>query len=221
MKKWLALLMACMMLMGCACASAEEFSLRNGVMFGETMEQVKAKETLAVNDELGDEHNLYTVKGTVAGISNVNLWYRFDETTGELYDVRWELPNVTSADTNDSNYDKLYDAMVKKYGKPLGFSDGNCYIITGSALSGAVTLTMLYSELFDNGVGDLLGYAEWDIDVGNGNHVKLEIAKYYYGTSYSTREYSINVGYSCFTDADLEEARQEKRNETDAVMNDI
>lgn len=222
MKKLFAILLACSMLLGGAPALAEEsgFTLRNGVKFGDTVDEVKAKETFEVDTTQGDEYNLYMAKGTVAGISDTEIWYRFDEMTGLLYDVRWSLPSYYSADSSDNDYSKLYKAFVSKYGDPLGYSNGSCYIITGSAIEAAATIGYLYKELLD-GVGDIRDYAEWDVKVGNGEHVKIELVQYYYGTSYSDMQYYINVGYSDFTDEELENALKEKREENEAVMNDI
>lgn len=223
MKRLFAILLTCSLLLGGYSAFADEvpFSLRNGVLFGDTIDIVKSKETLEIDTSKGDEYNLYTVSGTIAGISGTSIWYRFDETTGLLYDVRWQLPSYSSADYSDDDYSKLYKALVNKYGEPLGYKNGSCYIITGSALTAASGVTELYKMLFDNGVGDMRDYAEWDVKTSDGNHVKIEIAQYYYGTSYSDRKYHINVGYSPFTDEDLENALKEKREENAAVMNDI
>jgi len=219
MKRLLAIVLTCALLLGCMPAlAAEEFTLRNGVKFGDTMDEVRAKETLAFKAYEEGATSLSTEKGVVAGISDVSITYFFDD-NNQLEEVRWNLPSRTYVDSSDSDYAALYKAFASKYGTPLGYDNGSCYIITGSALEGAVTIYSLY-ELLD-GIGDMRDYDEWDVTYGDDDHVKIEIAQYYWGTSYSDRKFSINVGYKHFTDADLEAAQQEKREENEAVMNDI
>lgn len=200
-------------------ASAEDtYTLRNGVQFGDTMEQVKAKETLPWDEDNCNETRLWTESGTVAGISGVDVVYFFDE-NGKLEEVKWELPDRSYGDSSDSDYSTLYKAFAQKYGSPLGYTGGDCYIITGRALEGAATLYLLYDML--DMYGTMRDYDEWDYTIGNGEHVKIEIAQFRYGESILDADYHIYVGYKYFTDADLQEAMDEKRQENQAVMNDI
>lgn len=209
MKRFLAALLVGCLLLGPAAALGESaFALRNGVQFGDTMEEVKAKETLPIDAAHGDEFNLYTVAGDVADVLGASIWYRFDKTTGLLFDVRWDLPAHASAEDSDDDYRKLYDALVSQYGQPLGYSDGARYAVTGSALEAADTITELYRELFSGGVGQVLAYAEWDVAAGDGRHVKIEMAQLAYGVSPAEREYCIYLGYSAFTDEELAAALQ-------------
>lgn len=219
MRRWFTLVLTCVLLLGCMPAmAAEEFTLRNGIKFGDTMDEVRAKETLEFK-ESSSESRLITVDGTVAGISGVSVEYFFDDDK-KLKQVSWSLSASSLVDSSDSDYTKLYKAFVSKYGTPLGYDNGDCYIITGSALTGAALISYLYNSM-DTGVGDLRDYAEWDYEYTNTDHVKIELVQYYYGSSYSTRQFHISVCYKHFTDADLEAAQQEKRNENEAVMNDI
>lgn len=198
-------------------ASAEDtFTLRNGVQFGDTMEQVKAKETLTLKSDT--DGCLVMEKGTVAGISDVQIEYYFDE-NGKLEEVMWGLPERSYADSSDSDYSKLYKALAQKYGFPLGYTGGSCYIITGRALEG-ITLLCYLSEWTDM-YGDLRDYDEWVWDFGQGEHVKIEIAQGCWGSSVLDADYHIFVGYKYFTDADLQEAQDEKQQENQAVMDDI
>ncbi|MBQ8653524.1 MAG: hypothetical protein IJ507_01195 [Clostridia bacterium] len=223
MKKLTALLLACILLLGCVSALADDtFTLRNGVHFGETMDQVKLKETLPLSTQYGDEHNLYTDRGSVATFPKVEVWYRFKEDTGKLYEMRWSMnQGVTDKSTNEADFEKLHKALTSKYGDELGYDDGSCYIITGGALNGAVTITNLYSTMFESGVGKVIDYAEWDVPFGNGEHVKIELVRHYYGSKPSEAKYYINVGYTYFTDADLDAAVNEKNDDENAIMNDI
>lgn len=212
----LAMVMAAMMVLT---ASAEDdFTLRNGVQFGDTMDQVRAKETLGWDTTQCTDTTLWTMKGTVAGIGDVQIAYFFDE-NGKLTEVKWELPSRDYADSSDLDYEKLYKAFVQKYGSTLGYTGGDCYIITGKALEGAATMYLLY-DMFDM-YGDMRDYAEWDHEFGEDDHVKIEIAQFVCGESYLEAQYFIFVGYKYFTDADLQNAMNEKQEENQAVMDDI
>lgn len=197
---------------------AEDYTLRNGIQFGETMEQVKTKETLGVNANNADETHFETQKGTVAGFDEVSIIYFFDENDG-LEEAIWSFSSTSSKETTDNQYEKLENALKNKYGTPLGYSGGDCYIITGKAITGAIGLIEIYKLI--NGVGDYCKYAEWDYEYSEGNHVKIEIIQYYYGTSYSKREYEVRVGYKYFSDADFDAAMQEKQEDNAKIMNDI
>lgn len=200
-------------------AMAEEgFTLRNGVQFGDTMEQVKAKETLEWNLASCDDNSLQTEEGTVAGISGVTITYQFDE-DGKLEEVYWELPYRTSANSSDSDYSKIYKALAEKYGSPLGYTNDACYIITGWALTFTPLLCYAYEGL--EMYADMRDYDEWDHTFGKDDHVKIEIAQYACGSSILEADYGIYVSYKYFTDADLQDALDAKREKNQAVMNDI
>ncbi len=217
-KRLFCLLLTVMLIVLSLPSLAEDFTLRNGIQFGETMEQVKAKETLGVNANNADETHFETQKGTVAGFDDVSIIYTFDE-DNQLNEVIWCLSITTSKDTTDIEYEKLENALKNKYGTPLGYSGGDCYIITGKALTGAISFIGLYKLL--DGVGDYCKYAEWDYEYTEGNHVKIEIIQYYFGENYSKRNYQVRVGYKYFSDEDLAEAMQEKQEDNEKIMNDI
>lgn len=214
------LLVAMLTVLSLPVLAEDTFTLRNGIQFGDTMEQVKAKETLGVNEDNADETHFETQTGTVAGFDDVSIIYNFDE-NNQLYDVIWCLTSTTSKDTTDMAYEKLENALKNKYGTPLGYSGGDCYIITGKAISGAIGHAEIYKLLFTTGVGDYCRYAEWDYEYSEENHVKIEIIQYYFGSSYSEREYRVRVGYKYFTDEDLAAAMQEKQEENQKIMDDI
>lgn len=220
MKKLFSLLLTiAMLVMAVGTAVADtNFSLRNGVQFGDTMDQVRSKETFGWDSVNTNETTLWTEPGTVAGIEDVQIAYFFDE-NGKLDEIKWELPARTYADSSDTDYEKLYKAFVQKYGSTLGYSNGDCYIITGHALDNAVLVYMLSDML--GGYGTMRDYAEWDYEYSNDNHVKIEIVQFAYGLSYSEAEYHIYVGYKYFTDQDLADAKTEKQKENQAVMDDI
>lgn len=220
MKKLISLLVVIQMVMLLFVpAFAEEFSLRNDIHFGDTKEQVRSKETIPIDESESDDYGIQTQKGMAAGFDGVEIFYSFSA-DNKLKEVTWDLPNSVTVDESDNAYDKLKNAMKSKYGNALGYTNGDCYIITGKAIEWAVGLVSIF-QTSSNGVGDIRDYDEWDYEYQPGEHVKIEIIQYYYGTSYASRRYGIRVGYKFFTDEDLTAAMAEKQAENQKVINDI
>lgn len=216
MKKLISLLVVIQMFMLLFVpAFAEEFSLRNDIHFGDTKEQVRSKETIPI--ESGDDFGIQTQKGTVAGFDGVQILYLFND-DDKLEEVAWDLPILANADESDNAYDKLKNAMKSKYGDALGYSNGDCYVITSIAIEWAAALVDSFQK---KGAGEICDYDEWDYEYQPGKHVKIEIIQYYFGNSYASKVYSIRVGYKFFTDEDLTAAMAEKQAEHQKVINDI
>lgn len=220
MKKMLSMLMAMLLLWSFAgAAHAEnEFVLRNGIQFGDTKEEVRAKETIAINEEEGDEQSLWTEEGSVAGFEEVVICYVFDD-EDKLIEVKWQLPESYYSDTSDSIYSKMKKALSEKYGTPLGYTNGDFYIITTTAVTGAALMTALYKLTGE--YGDLRDYDEWDYEYQNGQHVKIDLIQFYTGATYNSLKYDVRIGYKHFTDEELNAAKQEKEEQNAAVLNDI
>jgi len=220
MKRLLAILLVLLLGLSAVSACAEEtFTLRNGIQFGDSIAEVRAKETIPFKEDECDDTKLWTKKeGTVAGFSNVQIAYFFDE-EGKLEEVKWQLPSRSTTDSSDADYEKLYKAFVSKYGSALGYTNDKCHIITTTAMDGGVMMAYLYDML--DGYGDVRDYDEWVHEYGSDHNVKIDMCQFYYGTSYSSLSYNIWIGYKYFSDADLKEAQQEKQNEQQEVLNDI
>lgn len=223
MKKLLSTIMAMLLLWSFAVsAHAEnEFVLRNGIQFGDTKEQVRAKETIAINEERSEDEedlgHLWTEKGNVAGFEDVIILYTFDE-KDKLIEVKWCLPMRSNSDSSDNDYSKLKKAMSEKYGTPLGYTNGDCYIITTDTLTNAYTFVGL-NKMLDM-PSDIRDYDEWDYEYQNGQHIKIDLVQFYI-TYTNSREYDFWVGYKHFTDEELNAAKQEKEEKNAAVLNDI
>lgn len=212
-----------------AVGASEAFTLRNGIKFGERIGEVLAKETLELTVtskeklEATNEKpvtSLETVSGTVAGISDISLQYKFSD-EGKLVGVVWNFPSYSSSDSADSEYESLYKAFVRKYGDPLGNTGGKIHIIHGSAIESAVLMAYLYEQAFDYGVGDIRDYHEWIIFGDGGNNTKIDLVEYYYGTSYSDREFYLKISYDYFSDQDLDDAIKEKEQGQQLIEDDI
>ncbi len=238
MKKLISIIVALLLVFFTTTAMAEEFTLRNGIAFGDSMETVLAKETLEVDDiedgsdegtstdteddDSEDESELpyyfTTCEGTVAGIENSYIKYNFDANK-TLREVIYYFESYSSKDTSDSDYESINDGLIRKYGSPLGYSNGDCYIFSGAALESAVISAYIFSDLLD-GYGDIRDYDEWDVETGD-YHVKIEQVQFYYGSSYSDIKYAHQMSYTYFTDDDLQAEKDAKRESQEAVDNDL
>ena len=220
MKKMLSIIMAMLLLWSFTVAAhaENEFVLRNGIQFGDTKEEVRAKETIEINEEEGNENQIWTKEGNVAGFEGVNLLYVFDD-EDKLIEVKWQLPESSYSDTSDSIYSKMKKALSEKYGTPLGYTNGDFYIITTTAVTGAAVLAGTYKLI--GKYGDLRDYDEWDYEYQNGQHVKIDLIQFYTGATYNSLQYRVWIGYKHFTDEELNAAKQEKEEQNAAVLNDI
>ena len=227
MKKLLSLILCVGLLLSVISASAETFTLRNGIAFGDSMEDVMSKETIpidSIDDEFGefDEEEDYpyyikTEEDTVAGISGSAIIYQFDKDK-KLRDIKYAFPFSSSKDVIESHYESVNSGLVRKYGAPLGYSDGTRYIISGSAIDGAVEAYRL-NQLF-GGIGDLLDYDEWVVNSDEYN-IKIEQVCYYYAAPNSNIEYGHGLSYTYFTDEMLQKEQDAKQERQDAVDNDL
>lgn len=238
MKRLICVIVAILLAFSMSSALAEGFTLRNGIVFGDSMEDVLAKETLEVdeiedgsdeeasattdNDDSDDETDhpywITTCEGTVAGIDNSYIKYNFDADK-MLREVIYYFETYSSKDTSDSDYETINNGLIRKYGSPLGYSNGDCYIFTGAALESAVISAYIFSDLLD-GYGDIRDYDEWDVDTGD-YHVKIEQVQFYYGSSYSELKYAHQMSYTYFTDDELQAEKDAKRESQEAVDNDL
>ena len=220
MKKMLSIIMAMLLLWSFTVAAhaENEFVLRNGIQFGDTKEEVRAKETIEINEEEGNENQIWTKEGNVAGFEGVNLLYVFDD-EDKLIEVKWQLPESSYSDTSDSIYSKMKKALSEKYGTTLGYTNGDFYIITTTAVTGAAVFAGTYKLV--GKYGDLRDYDEWDYEYQNGQHVKIDLIQFYTGATYNSLQYRVWIGYKHFTDEELNAAKQEKEEQNAAVLNDI
>ncbi len=193
----------------------DDFTLRSGIKFGDTMDDILAKETTLVRKT----EDSRTFTGKVAGYDDVGCIFSFDD-DGKLIDMFYTFINVcTSKDTTNDIYKKLYQSLVRQYGTPLGNTNGSCHLITGKAMERMVLCVYLVSSM--NGcTGNYMDYDEWIVEA-DGYHVKIDLISYYGRDATYKYQYFLDLSYHYFTDADVEEARNEKQSEQAEIDSDL
>ncbi len=219
MKRVLSILIAISLcIIGTAIADNEEFQLRNGIVFGDTLDVVKEKETGTIQDGSVDKTNAVWFTTPIAGMDG-SVRYDFDEETGKLTDMLYSFESTTDKDAVDNDYSKLKSSLVRKYGSPLGNTGGSLHLITGLAIEYSASIIGLYRYLLEGG-GDFRDYDEWIVDC-NGYNVKIDLTSYYVRTKDYDYTYYNNISYHYYTDEDYLNALQEKQDENAAIDNDL
>ena len=212
-------LVCCVLLITCFIQSGlaeKEFTLRNGILFGDTMDDILKKETSLTR--LSETSN--TFKGRVAGYNDTECIFFFDSNQ-KLISMDYSFANnicTTRESTNDV-YKKLYQSLSRQYGKPKGNTGGTTYIITGPAIDRMGIWVYLLGAL-DKNSGDYYDYDEWIVDTDS-YHVKIDLISYYYRNQDFEYFYFVDLSYHQFTDDDLQAAIDNKLDEQNEVDNDL
>ena len=217
-KRLTALVLSVALLFTAACAFAdsedEGFTLRSGIEFGDTMDDIIAKETTLTRSGESD-----TFIGTIAGYDDADCSFSFDD-DGKLVSMEYSFnDSFSTRDSGDSMYETLYDSLKRKYDDPIGYSGGSCYLIIGPALS-SMAIWVYGLGTLDGYKADYIDYDEWVVDAGDYN-VKIDLAYYYLRDSDYEYEYYLELSYLKFTDEEYDEAINEKQAEQEAVDNDL
>ncbi len=100
----------------------DDFSLHSDTLFGETIEDVKAKERKAgfspEDGESTGSHDRVFVSGMFAGIPNSSLRYDFYGSDG-LYEIRYDFNMDSNYDSQEKDFYTITEELTKKYGEPL------------------------------------------------------------------------------------------------------
>ena len=217
MKKLVAVFLVLVMAVNlCGMACADEFKLRNGILFGDTIDDIVAKEKTLTRES--DTSNSF--KGKIAGYSDAECTFGFDD-DGKLVTMNYSFSSdiCTSRDKMNEVYKTIYESLNRQYGSPLGYTGGSCYLITGPAFTSMAVWVYWLGEL-DGCAGDYTDYDEWVVDA-DGYHVKIDMISYYYRDNKYNYQYMVNVSYKMFTDDEYAEALSEKQGEREEVDNDF
>ena len=207
MKKAISILLVILLLSLSISVYAEPFSLRNGIFFGDTMEEVKSKEQLKYINGKEDKN---WFRGTIANVDDSEVSFYFDKETGQLTDMSYYLGARSTV--YRSNYDEIKESLIKKYGNPLGNTGGYFHVIVGKAVESYIrgkTIANMY-----NSKDDLLDYDEWLINC-DGGAVKIDLILE------STSHLTISLSYHFATDEEIEKLMEEEKDKQDSLENDI
>lgn len=134
MKKLLGCLLVVALSLLLICASAEEFSLRNGVKFGMTEDKVIQTEEIGFED--ADWSKFTSLKAirsaealTLAGADGTIVYF-FDKNEGLVACFyRHNGMSLLGNIINDSDNQAVIDKLTEKYGQPIG--EGSDYVSIG------------------------------------------------------------------------------------------
>lgn len=213
MKKITCLILMIVMLLSNAAFAEEEFTLRKGIMFGDTMDVILQKETSLTRKS--ETSNAFT--GKIAGYSDATCEFAFDDNDG-LKSMTYYF-DCFSRDTTESTYDTLYDSLVRQYGKAVGNTNGSCEIITGPAIDSMALWVYFMGEL-DGCSADYYDYDEWIIKCTDYN-VKIDLVSFYYRDDDFEYTYKVEVSYLKYTDEEYDAEINRKQDERDEVDDDL
>ncbi|MDO4492525.1 MAG: hypothetical protein Q4C53_01410 [Clostridia bacterium] len=216
--KWMAVLLVLAMAFP---AFAEEFALRNGILFGDKKEVVFQKEKTLKRES--SDSNWF--QGKIAGYVGASCGFYFDN-EDKLESVCYSFgPAVCyNSDEMNSVYKTLTESLKRKYGNPIGNTGGLVEPITGPAFESLKEWYDIMYKFWDNGAVDYINYDEWAVDCGNYN-VKIDIVSFYVRKENYNYQYFVYVSYHKYTEDDYKEAANEaamKANkEREEVDNDM
>lgn len=189
----------------------DEFALRNDIHFGDTKDEVRIKEKLPEDSRLFNGRNWFTQ--TVSGYDDTKICYIFEEEKN-LTELEYYFKKLSFKETSDSRYESIYNGLARKYGEPIQNMDGKTFIITTSAMYDSAVTTLL-SKI------SKIDYNEWIVKTGDECYVKIDLVCYYYGSSYSSINYELRLGYKEFTLDDYYDAIGEVREKQEVVDKDL
>lgn len=176
----------------CPMASAETFSIRNGITFGMTKEEVKKAENMKVSIDGKNSYFMSYQKVEIAGIKNSTLEYLFEK--NKLIGINMLLNTDAAKLTLEKEYRALSSSLKDKYGKPLGYKNGKTADLTSSYLSAQITTADL-DKLLGGKLGYKISYEEWLIPIQDGK-VKIEHVLF---TAKSNKECAHSLYYTFFS----------------------
>ena len=136
MKKIICTLLIIVCLFCCVSSYADAFSIRNGIKFGMTLDDILKLEQSKVKriDDGKEWIEYYPIK--IANIENCLIQYTFRSENNTLSSVFVDLCENKRAKHSkvSTEYDTLNMALIEKYGAPLGNRNGDTSIYASSHL---------------------------------------------------------------------------------------
>ena len=183
---------------------ADDFIIRNGIMFGDTKNDVLSKETLTIFE---NDDNKILCGGKVAGFEKSIIVYYFNN--DKLTDILYVFPECDSLDAFSKQYLELYTALNNKYGTPISENNSVYSLILGIRASGIKKNDADYKETTQ------IQHTAWVVSC-DGYNVKIDLLKPYESTGYKCY-----IDYHPFTDEDLALAEEAYKNEQQNKYDDL
>lgn len=196
---------------------AETFSIRNGIVYGDTIMDVESKEALGIDERTST--TLTTKTGTIASIDNSFIVYSFNS-DGKLYDILMDFGvHIGKTEQAISAYNTVYEALMNKYGNPSTISNDAWYVIYGSAVEKYAS-----NQSFLNSLGltpSLQDKAQWILRYDDIN-VKIDLIRYApNGVSSRSVSSDVIVSYRFFTDEEEQAAIDALNSEKQSNQDDL
>lgn len=205
---------------------ADSFSIRNGIAFGLTKEEVISIEKnnglneYEKNDSKYDpilypgydviKYTVSSIGGIKAGLPNGQIVYCFNS-SGELDVIIYEYGMILNPDHNES-YTSIRDALFSKYGDPLTENE-NKYIFTTHTYK-------RFNSVHGIRGGRVFHNAQWDQKYDD-NYVIIDLIEYTRSSGADVAD--IQVEYSRMSHEEMSEIlsqgkTQEEKNERERAM---
>ncbi len=194
-------------------ALADDFSVRNNIRFGDTKEEVKAKESLPISNEA---EKYFIVEGTVASVDNSTVLYSFND--GKLCNVKIDFGvHIGKSEQAISAYKTVFDALSSKYGEPYSVDGNEFYIVYGFAVSQYLSAVDGLSSLGINMKNALQNKSEWILRLDDIN-VKIDLVRFAVNGGSSS---DVVLSYKAFTDEEEQNAIESENAKNANIQNDL
>lgn len=216
MRRILALFTAVLMFVGvlmdnsCAVAEMGLFSIRNGISFGMSKEEVKRTDSALLSQDYAKE--LVYDGVTIAGIKGCRINYLFND-SGALHRIVINLypesDKYVRLAAAEPDYVATNNALISKYGEPLGNSDGYTHSVQTHTLEFHQQMVDLQKLLIAiQGAGKLSEqYDEW-VRVCADGYVKIDHVFQHLVGIYGTTTCTHKIEYCFYSESEWNEAMQ-------------
>ena len=213
MKKLVSVILVVLLLVSTTAVFAEDFSLRNGIQFGDSPETVKEKETLEYVDSsksesmiLGDWNLFHVIwgpapygerfSGSILGVDAGNLVFFYDD-NNTLFEMLYDV----DLKKDGKLYDKLLSSLTEKYGTPMDNPKGEVFFIT--------------SCVYKSKASYFTAHDEWLVPNGE-NFVKIELSQFVDGD-----DKNVYLSYTNVNASDITDQVDSYQQSMDAINGDI
>lgn len=163
-----------------------DFSIRGGVKFGMTPEEVKSIETNPPASEGEEDKYFYLGYQNIDSLAGIPIYraksdiirYMFSKSENKLYGVRYWFGYY---DSTKQYFEELCSTIANKYGQPLHYNDGQTFSRTTSIFSNSMGYVSA-------GIYRLGYFAEWVVEYSD-YYVIIDV----YTLNASSEQ--LNVGY--------------------------